>query len=169
MTTTIQPEVPAGIDKCQYAENVAYVHFVMQNSKHLQLIKRSPDKYSCWDCSGITTNNQRFIVEFKIRNNTSKDYTGWMIENKKLKALQAIWMKDKTVQVIYICYLNDCCISFNLSQRFRQGGNSDILSTYYQTCQHSTYNDSQNYEEDKLVNHLHYNQDFNDKIIKYEK
>jgi hypothetical protein len=74
------------IDKVKYAEAVAYVYFVVQNSKYLKEIRRSPNFFDCWDCSGTTTTGRQFVNEFKVRNLNAKDWSGkTMIENSKLQ------------------------------------------------------------------------------------
>ncbi|MGI6338921.1 MAG: hypothetical protein ACOXZV_06015 [Bacteroidales bacterium] len=164
MNTQTQEET----ERIQYAESVAYVYFAEHFSKYFKLIKKMNYLYSDFDCSGITITNHKIIIEFKIRDKEARMYSGsTMIENKKLKVLQAIWEQDKTIEVKYICYFNDVCISFNLSERFKQGGNSDILFVTTMPCKHTTMR-ADNQVWNKKVNFLCFNAEmWRDKLIEY--
>src|ERR1035437_8463276 len=154
-------------ERVQYMEDIAYSYFNKTNSKTFKFIRRSKDVFSFWDCSGETTNNKKFVVEFKIRNYSSKDFLGCILENQKLKALRDLWVNNDSLHIVYINYLSDIGYSFNLSSRFKQGCNSEISATYFDYVNHFSLGDN-NYKENKLVNYLHYSvEDWFDKIIKY--
>jgi hypothetical protein len=152
------------------AEGIAYAFFVEHNSQYLKYIRRSPGMFDPWDCSGMTIGGQYFIIEFKIRNTDARQYSGrTLIENSKIEALKEIWKTNPGIQILYICYFNDFCLSFNLSQRFKQGCNSDILSAYDLNCKRSMYNTDQQYDTSKRVNFLAFSAEvWRDKIIQYK-
>ena len=155
-------------ERIQYAEAVAYCFFAERFSKYFKSIKKMNYLYSDFDCSGITITNRKNIIEFKIRDKYARMYSGsTMIENKKLRALQRIWEQDKTIEVKFICYFNDVYISFNLSERFKQCGNSDILYVTTMPCKHTTMR-ADNEVWNKKVNFLCFNSKmWQDKLIQY--
>lgn len=157
------------LERVEYAECVSYVYFVECNNDFLKEIHRCKDQFNPWDASGVTKNNQKFIVEFKVRNANASQYSGkTMIETQKLKSLREFQKQHPDFTVKYICYFNDCGLSFNLSSRYRQGGNSDILSVYDMPCKMSYYNTAMQFDTVKKVNFLSFNTEmWGDKMVCY--